>query len=105
MSKPINVALVGYGYTTRTFHVPAIFLVPAYRIYAFVQRQEHPIDRHSGKPGPSCLVDFPDAKRYASMEKMLEDPEVELVVVVTPGASHAELCIQSLQAGKNGKSH
>jgi predicted dehydrogenase len=102
-AKFINVALVGYGYTTRTFHIPAILLVPEYRIHAFVQRQERPIDKRTGEPGPSCVDDFPDAIRYASMEEMLKDPEVELVVVVTPGESHAELCIQSLDAGKNGE--
>lgn len=101
--KPINVALVGYGYTTRTFHTPAIQLVPSYKIYCFVQRQEFPIDKRTGERGPSCVEDFPDAIRYGSMEEMLKDPEVELVVVVTPAESHAKLCIQSLDAGKNGE--
>lgn len=102
--KPINVALVGYGYTTRVFHIPAILLVPAYKIHAFVQRQEYPVDKRTGQPGPSCVDDFPEAVRYASMEEMLKDPEVELVVVVTPAESHASLCIQALEAGKNGES-
>lgn len=103
LDKPINVALVGYGYTTRTFHIPAILLVPSYNIHCFVQRQEFPVDRRTGEAGPSCLNDFPDAVRYATMEDMLKDPDVELVVIVTPAESHAQLCIQSLEAGKNGK--
>lgn len=37
------------------------------------------------------------------MEDMLKDPKVELVVVVTPASSHADLCIQTLNAGKNGE--
>ena len=49
------------------------------------------------------MDDFPQAIRYASMEEMLKDPEVELVVVVTPAKSHATLCIQALDAGKNGE--
>lgn len=102
--SPINVAFVGYGYTTHLFHLPAVSLVPAFKVYAFVQRQEFPIDKTTGKPGPSCTVNIPVAIRYSSMETMLKDPKVDLVVVVTPGASHAPLCIQSLEAGKNGKS-
>lgn len=103
MSAPIKVAFVGYGYTHRTFHLPAILLCPEYIVHAFVQRNEFPIDKRTGLPGPSCVDDYPDAIRYASMEAMLKDEEVELVVVVTPGESHAELCIQALEAGKNGK--
>ncbi|KAK8844516.1 hypothetical protein IAR55_006362 [Kwoniella newhampshirensis] len=102
MSEPlINVAFVGYGYTTRVFHLPAVKCTTGYNIYAFVQRQEFPIDKRTGKPAPSCKDDYPDAIRYSSMEDMLKDEKVELVVVVTPGESHAELCIQSLEAGKN----
>jgi scyllo-inositol 2-dehydrogenase (NADP+) len=100
---PIKVAFVGYGYTHRTFHLPAILLCPEYVVHAFVQRKEFPIDKRTGKPGPSCVDDYPKAIRYRSMEDMLKDEEVELVVVVTPGESHAELCIQALEAGKNGK--
>ena len=103
--KNINVGFVGYGYTTRTFHLPAVALVPGYTIYAFVQRQEHPIDKRTGQPGPSCVEDYPKAIRYSSMSDMLADPKVDLVVVVTPQNSHAELCIQSLEAGKHGQSH
>jgi scyllo-inositol 2-dehydrogenase (NADP+) len=103
MSDPIiKVAFVGYGYTHRTFHLPAILLCPEFKVHAFVQRKEFPIDKRTGQPGPSCVDDYPEAIRYVSMEDMLKDGEVELVVVVTPGPSHAQLCIQALEAGKNG---
>lgn len=100
----INVAFVGYGYTHRTFHLPAILLCPEFKVHAFVQRKEFPIDKRTGLPGPSCVDDYPQAIRYPSMEDMLKDDEVELVVVVVAGPSHAELCIQALEAGKNGMS-
>lgn len=102
-TAPINVAFVGYGYTHRTFHLPAILTVPEFNVYAFVQRKEFPIDKRTGKPGPSCVDDFPQAIRYASMEEMLKDDKVELVVVVVSGEQHAALCIQALEAGKNGE--
>ena len=38
---------------------------------------------------------------YGSLAELLEDPNVNLVHVLTPNSSHAELVAQALEAGKN----
>ena len=41
------------------------------------------------------------AKAYERYEKMLEDPEVEVVSIATPSGMHADMAIQALKAGKH----
>ncbi len=45
--------------------------------------------------------DFPGVKTYTSLDKMLEDDEVELCVLVTPHDTHAPLAIQCSKGGRH----
>lgn len=45
--------------------------------------------------------DFPHFRTYPHVSKMLEDKDIDLVVVITPHNTHAELAIQCLNAGKH----
>ncbi len=42
-----------------------------------------------------------DIPRACTVEELLQDPEIELVVNLTIPAAHADVCIQALQAGKH----
>jgi scyllo-inositol 2-dehydrogenase (NADP+) len=45
--------------------------------------------------------DFPQVKPYESSEAFSADKEVNLVIVATPPDSHAEMCLQMMEAGKH----
>jgi len=46
--------------------------------------------------------DFPAARTYDSAEKLVDDPEVDLVVIATPPPnSHADLSLQMMASGKH----
>ncbi|HUS57933.1 MAG TPA: ThuA domain-containing protein [Planctomycetota bacterium] len=45
--------------------------------------------------------DFPGIKTYDDPDKLAADPDVDLVVVITPHNSHAPLSIKCLKAGKH----
>lgn len=45
--------------------------------------------------------DFTAVKTYDSAAKIVDDPEVDLVIVATPPNSHAELCLQMMAGGKH----
>jgi predicted dehydrogenase len=45
--------------------------------------------------------DFSDVQTYDSAEKLVNDPDVDLVIVATPPNSHARLCLQIMQSGKH----
>nr|MBQ4319012.1 Gfo/Idh/MocA family oxidoreductase [Clostridia bacterium] len=44
---------------------------------------------------------YPQAVRYISFEKMLEDPRIDIVSVALPSGMHAEYAVKALKAGKN----
>ncbi len=85
-----NVALVGFGYGGETIHAPLIASVPALNLHTIVTSQ--PDKARSAWPGARIVATVADA---------LNDPEVDLVVVVTPNDLHAPLAEQALVAGKH----
>src|SRR5205085_3962643 len=44
---------------------------------------------------------FPDAREAASVDELLDDPELDAVVVATHVPSHPELAVRALEAGKH----
>ncbi|MBW2427508.1 MAG: Gfo/Idh/MocA family oxidoreductase, partial [Deltaproteobacteria bacterium] len=45
--------------------------------------------------------DFAGIKAYDSVDQIVDDPQVDLVIVATPPNSHARLCLQLMAAGKH----
>lgn len=91
--KIFNVGLVGYSSSAKIFHIPLIKTVPNLKIYAVVQRNPTP-DNNAGK-------DL-GVKVYKSIEELVNDSQVDLVIINTPPASHYELAKIALEHGKNG---
>ena len=44
--------------------------------------------------------DFPGIQTYSSVAKMLKDSDVDLLAIITPHNTHADLALQCLKAGK-----
>ena len=92
MKSPINVGVIGYGYSGRNFHSYLIGLEKRLNLYAVCARD-------------------PERRKEAAMEHrvetfgvvddMLKDDDVDLVVVATPHDTHAELSIKAMDAGKH----
>lgn len=89
MSVPLRVGLVGYGMAARIFHAPFLRVNPRLRV-------THVVERHR----QDSLAAFPQATIVRSIEELLSQP-VELVVVLTPNASHYEIAAAALRAGKH----
>ena len=94
--RSYNVAVIGYGLSSKVFMIPFILATPRLNLYAIVQRK--PTNDNNAQ------VDHPAAKIYHGSNEMLEDPAIDVVIVATPPASHFTLCKQALEAGKNGMS-
>ncbi|KAL5414189.1 hypothetical protein PMIN06_010019 [Paraphaeosphaeria minitans] len=93
---PIRVGILGYGFASKSFHLPFIRALPSsYTITAILQRTEAPSDLSSAAKGSHCTVDFPVIKHYREVQDFFADEEIDFVVVAT----HAE---QAMRAGKNG---
>ncbi|GJH40522.1 oxidoreductase [Capnocytophaga sp. HP1101] len=86
----VNVALASFGMSGRVFHAPFIAQHPQYQLYAIVER--HRTDSRAL---------YPNAKLYRSVNEMLQDPAIDLVVVNTPVQTHYEYAKAALLANKN----
>jgi scyllo-inositol 2-dehydrogenase (NADP+) len=92
MEPPINVGVIGYGYSGRNFHSYLVGLEKRLKLYAVCARN----------PEKRKLAEKEyDVKTFGSVSDMLEDDKVQLVVVATPHNTHAELSIKAMEAGKH----
>src|SRR3954453_22725039 len=86
----LRVGLVGFGMAGRVFHAPLISSVDGLELAAVVER-------HGDQAAPR----YPGVKPCRSLEDLLADDSIELVVVATPSGTHFQVAQQVLAAGKN----
>jgi scyllo-inositol 2-dehydrogenase (NADP+) len=90
MSNPIVAGIISYGMSGRIFHAPFLSTNPLFKLKAVVERNEKKMART-----------YPYIVSYDTVEDMLADAEIELVIVNTPNFTHFELTQQALLAGKH----
>lgn len=90
MTEPLNVALVGYGFAGRVFHAPLIGAVDGLRLHSVVSSRAEAVH-----------ADWPNVRVQPELSAVLRDPEIDLVVLATPNAVHAEQAHAALDAGKH----
>ena len=90
MSSPIITGLLAYGMSGRVFHAPFLSTNPQFKLKAVVERNQK-----------KMAADYPDIISYDSVDEILNDPEIELIVVNTPNFTHFELATSALNAGKH----
>ncbi|MEZ4837908.1 Gfo/Idh/MocA family oxidoreductase [Flavobacterium sp.] len=88
--KPIKTALLAYGFSGKIFHAPFLATNKGFELYAVLERSKQ-----------KAKDDFPGIKSYTSLEELLADESIELVVVNTPNNTHFELTKKSLLAHKH----
>jgi predicted dehydrogenase len=86
----IRVGVVGFGMATRVFHAPLISSVEGLELAAVVER-------HSDEAASR----YPGITTYRSLDDMLADSSLGLIVVATPSGTHFEVGRQVIAAGKN----
>ncbi len=88
--QPIKTAICSFGMSGRVFHAPFLHINPGFELYAVWERTKNLAE-----------AVYPGIKTFRTYEAMLADPEIELVLVNTPNATHADFCSMALQAGKH----
>lgn len=89
-TQPIKTALCSFGMSGWVFHAPFIAVNPGFELYAVWERTKN-----------LAAAKYPGVKTVRSLEEILEDPAVELVVVNTPNTTHYEYTKKALLAGKH----
>jgi len=87
---PVRVALIGYGFSGRTFHAPLIRSVHGLRLDLIV----------SGDP-ERVRKEIPDATVEQRFDRALRQENIDLVVIATPNETHVRLATAALEAGKH----
>lgn len=90
MDKKVKVGLVGYGMAGEVFHAPVISVIPNFELTSIVERN-----------GESSRKRYPHVNIVRSIDELLQDKEIELIVVATPNITHFTIAKQSLLAGKH----
>ena len=88
--KPINTALCSFGMSGYVFHAPFIEVHPAFNLYGVWERTKN-----------NAQAKYPNIKTFRTLEEMLADQNIELVVVNTPSVTHYDFAKQAINSGKN----
>lgn len=90
MIVPINTALCSFGMSGLVFHSPFLTVNPHFNFYAVLERSKNiAVEKYSA------------VKTFRSLDEMLSDELVELVIVNTPNYTHYDFAKKSLEAGKH----
>jgi len=89
-SSPINAALCSFGMSGYVFHAPFLATNPKFNLYATLERTKNEAEKK-----------YPSIKTFRTMESMLADDNIELVIVNTPNITHYDIAKQVINARKN----
>jgi scyllo-inositol 2-dehydrogenase (NADP+) len=90
MSLPIVTGILSFGMSGRIFHAPFVHAHPGFRFKAVLERNQK-----------NAVQYYPDVVSYDSIDDLLNEKEIELIIVNTPNQLHYEHARLALQAGKH----
>src|SRR6185295_6387977 len=88
--RPIVTAILSYGMSGEVFHAPLLDVHPGFRMKAILQRKSDKSKQY-----------YPEVTIVRTLEAVLNDPEIELVVVNTTNDTHFDFTVKALEAGKH----
>lgn len=88
--NPIKVALVGYGMSAKTFHLPFIQALNGFTLHAISTSQTQAI-----------AAAFPHVTAYNSAQEMIAETDAELVIITAPNQAHYPLAQHAIAHGKH----
>lgn len=88
--QPINTALLSFGMSGQVFHAPFLQVHDGFNLYAVWERSKNIAQQK-----------YPSVKTYRTLDELLSDKTIDLIVVNTPSVTHYDYAKQCLLAGKN----
>jgi len=88
--KAIQSALLSYGMSGRIFHAPFLEIHPGFELVGSYERTQKNIQKA-----------YPGTHSYDSLEGVIQDADIELIIVNTPIPTHFDYASQALKAGKH----
>ncbi len=88
--QKIKTALLSYGMSGKVFHAPFLTIHPVFELMGSWERSKKLIQQ-----------DYPEVISYPTLESILQDKSIDLVIVNTPVGTHFEYAKKVLLAGKH----
>src|SRR5699024_9282560 len=88
--KPIQTGLCAFGMSGRVFHAPFLDCLPEFSLTAVVERHQKTAANY-----------YPQIRSYNSVEEMLANDSLSLIIVNTPNATHFDYTKRALLASKH----
>lgn len=88
--QKIKTALLSYGMSGKVFHSPFLTIHPGFELLGSWERSKKLIQQ-----------DYPEVISYPTLESILQDKSIDLIIVNTPVATHFEYAKKVLLAGKH----
>lgn len=88
--SPIKTAVIGYGFSAKTFHIPFVSALDEFELVAI-----------STSNGEAVAQDWPNAQHYTAASDLLIESDAELVIITAPNDVHFELTKQAIENGKH----
>ncbi|UPW18738.1 oxidoreductase [Agarivorans sp. TSD2052] len=85
----LKVGIIGFGLSGRVFHAPLIEACSKLQLLAIASSREQEIAQLY--PNVACL----------NSEQLIAHPEIDIVVIASPNAMHAQLAEQAMLSGKH----
>jgi scyllo-inositol 2-dehydrogenase (NADP+) len=86
----MKTGVVGFGVAAQFMHLPFLITNPDYQVQSILQRH-----------GDTAAENFPGIRIVRSLDEMLHDDSLELIVITTPNDSHFDYAFRALEAGKH----
>ena len=86
----MRVGIVGLGWAAVSFHAPALKQIQSVQLVGGADSAADRRDAWQKATGTTA---------FGSLDELLENGSLDVLVVATPPNSHAELCLRALDAG------
>jgi len=90
MNKVIKTGICSYGMSGKLFHAPFIDAHPGFELTAIVERTKN-----------DSRARYPHSALYRTIDELINDSSIELVIVNTPVQTHYDISKQVMNAGKH----
>lgn len=90
MKKKITTGIASFGMSGKVFHAPLLSNHPGFNLKTIVERTKREVN-----------AIYPNIQIANSIEELLNDKEIELVIINTPDHTHTEFTHKALMAGKH----
>jgi scyllo-inositol 2-dehydrogenase (NADP+) len=88
--NPIKTALLSYGMSGEIFHAPLLAVNPGFELSMVLQRNSDKARQR-----------YPHTKIARTIDEVISDGGIELVVINTPNDSHYQFATEALESGKH----